>query len=152
MLVVAIISILASIAIPQFLRLQLHSRRSEVILNLDGIILAELAYVHLEHDVGMMVECSESPLTPLGRTTHPFDSSQPGWLSLGWEPDGKVYCHYAVEIYTSMPDFSRAIGTCDMDGDGDIAVWWGDVDPGRHYSSAEHNVVRPSATTTWMTF
>ncbi len=45
MIVVAIVGILASIAIPNFMRYQAKSRQAEVKLNLGGIFIAETSYM-----------------------------------------------------------------------------------------------------------
>jgi len=146
MLVVAIIGLLATIAIPQFLRFQLHAKRAEVILNVDGLMTEQMAYYTL-HDT--LVDCAESPTTPLGREKHEFDVTLGGWQEIGWIPDGLVYCHYEVSPY-AVGAWGRVIGTCDIDGDGVIAVWWGDLDPkGESLVPTEHMVVRPSPTTEW---
>ena len=49
MIVVAIIGILAAIAIPSFVQMQLKARRAELPANLDGLRTAEVAY-HAEWD------------------------------------------------------------------------------------------------------
>jgi prepilin-type N-terminal cleavage/methylation domain-containing protein len=146
MLVVAIIGLLSSIAIPQFLDMQIRAKRSEVIVNVDGILLAEAVYYHLYMSG---VVCEESPGTDLGREKKPWDPTMDGWEELGWAPDGKVYCHYEVAEYTALPEWGRVIGRCDIDGDEIEAVWWGDFDPERAGSSTQHLVVRPSPTTEW---
>ena len=147
MLVVAIIGLLATIAIPQFLRMQLHAKRTEVIVNVKGLMIEEMAYFTL---YGVMTDADESPTTPLGREKHAFDRSVSGWSEIGWEPDGLVYCHYEVSSYAAGV-WGRVIGTCDVDGDGVTAAWWGDLDPkGESLVPTEHLVVRPSPTTEWV--
>ena len=144
MLVVAIIGLLATIAIPQFLRMQLHAKRTEVIVNIAGIQLEEMAY-YAVHDV--MLDAPESPTTPLGREKYPFERID-HWSEIGWVPDGLIYCHYEISPHAGV--WARVIGTCDIDGDGVVAVWWGDLDPkGESLIPTEHMVVRPSPATEW---
>ena len=50
MIVVAIVGILASIAIPNFIHMQTRARRSEVFVNVKGIAVAESAYYQLYDD------------------------------------------------------------------------------------------------------
>ncbi len=145
MIVVAIISILASIAIPNFLRMQLMARRSEMMINLKGIAVSEIAYEALFED---WVDCDVSPSTPLDRAMHPFDQSAAGWQELGWVPDGMVRCHYNTTVFTnSNGAWVRAIVTCDLDNDNAIATYWMDVDPKGYSSSSEHMFIRPSPAT-----
>ena len=145
MIVVAIIAILASLAIPQFQRMQLMTRRSEYLVNLKAIATAEIAYEHL-HEA--YVSCGVSPTTPLDRRAYPFNTNIAGWEDLGWNPDGRVRCHYNTTLFTNVAgSWVRVISTCDMDDDNVIATWWEDVDPRRTSSSSQHMVIRPSTAT-----
>ena len=58
MIVVAIIGILAAIAIPNFVAMQLRAKRSELPTNVDAIRTAELAY---EHEWDQFTACAASP-------------------------------------------------------------------------------------------
>jgi len=145
MIVVAIISILASLAIPQFNRMILMSRRSEAGINLKGLATAEVAYFH-EYDE--YVDTGVSPTTPLDRAQYPFDNTQAGWNELGWEPDGAVRCHYNTTIFSnSSGGWVRNIATCDLDDDNVIATYWIDIDPLQTSGSTQHFVLRPSPAT-----
>ncbi len=145
MIALAIIAILAAVAIPEFLDMQLRSRRTEAWLNVKGIAVAELAYYELYDS---LVDCDTSPSTPLDRTAHPFDESAVGWLDLGWVPDGLVRCHYGTQIFTnSNGQWVRVTSTCDMDNDNLIATWLMDVDPETTSGSAQHMVLRPNSAT-----
>lgn len=44
MIAVAIISLLASIAVPQFVGMQMRAARSEAFSNVDGIAMAQMTY------------------------------------------------------------------------------------------------------------
>jgi len=122
MIVVAIIGILAAIAIPNFLTMQLRAKRSEVPLNLTGISTAEKAYFH---EFGEYITATELPATgpgktkkqPLGITTgHGFDK-------LGWSNDGAVYGAYqALADNSGDPTFDLT-GRCDVDGDATEATY-----------------------------
>ena len=145
MLVVAIIGLLATIAIPQFLRMQIHAKRTEVIINIAGLQLEQMSYYTI-HDT--MLDAPENPTTPLDRDKHPWEPDLDNWTNIGWAPDGLVYCHYEISPFAGV--WGRVIGTCDIDGDGNIAVWWGDIDPkGESLVPTEHMVVRPSPATDW---
>ncbi len=145
MIVVAIISILAALAIPNFERMLLMSRRSEMGVNLKGMATAEIAY-YAEYD--QYIDTATSPTTALDRAQHPFDNTQAGWGELGWEPDGWVRCRYNTTVFTnSNGSWVRNISTCDLDDDNVIATYWMDVDHEDTSSSSQHMVLRPSPAT-----
>lgn len=142
---VAIVAILASLAIPNFLRYQMKTRRTEVFVNLRSIALAESGYERL---YGSFVQCTASPTTSLDNQAWPFDSTQTGWDTLEWKPDGKVYCHYSVQLFTNTKgEWVRPTGLCDLDNDNKTATWYLDVDPNTTSSSSQHMVLRPATAT-----
>ena len=95
MIVVAIIGILAAIAIPSFLAMQLRAKRSELPTNLDAIRTAEKAY-HAEWDT--YTDCDATPDAVPGRTQTDFTSGGLGhFQNLGWTADGLVRGQYVVE-------------------------------------------------------
>ena len=121
MIVVAIIGILAAIAIPNFLAMQLRAKRAELPSNLDGIRTAQKAY-HAEWD--SFTTCADTPGTvqraqvdflAAGATGDPFQL-------LGWVADGKVRGSYATTNTASggsaADDDFTAVGRSDVDGDG----------------------------------
>ena len=123
MIVVAIIGILAAIAIPSFLAMQLRAKRSELPTNLDAIRTAEKAY-HAEWD--SYTTCPATPAAPSGRS--PTDFATPGltqFQNLGWVADGRVRGAYGVDgVVTGgnidLDDFTgTALG--DIDGDNDAS-------------------------------
>jgi type II secretory pathway pseudopilin PulG len=116
---VPVIGILAAIAIPNFLVMQMRAKRSEAPANLDAIRVAERAY-HAEWDEHVPVPPTPD-LVP-GRTPTAFEG---GGLSafqdLGWVATSPVYCRYNV-ITHGVHDF-LATAECDIDGDGVYAVY-----------------------------
>ena len=119
MIVVAIIGILAAIAIPNFLAMQLRAKRSELPTNLDAIRTAEKAY-HAEWDA--FTSASSTPSTLPGRSQVDFTGG--GYLSfenLGWVADGKVRGLYNTtqsNASSAAADDFTSIGVADVDGDG----------------------------------
>jgi len=119
MIVVAIIGILAAIAIPNFLAMQLRAKRSELPTNVDAIRTAEKAY-HAEWD--SFTSASNVPTTLPGRSQVAFTGG--GYLSfenLGWVSDGKVRGMYNTTnsgATASADDDFTSIGIADVDGDG----------------------------------
>jgi len=124
LLLVAVIpvGVIAAIAIPNFITMQLRAKRAEAPTNLDGIRTAEKAY-HAEWDT--FTSAGPSPATTPGRNQVAFTPTGQ-WSLLGWTADGKVRCKYEV---TNIPGtssqsdnfFGRA--TCDVDGDGREAIY-----------------------------
>jgi len=119
MIVVAIIGILAAIAIPSFLAMQLRAKRSELPTNLDAIRTAEQAY-HAEWD--SYTTCPITPAAANGRQPTVFTSAGlDEFQNLGWVADGKVRGAYLVDnvdvggdVYS---DNFQAHAYGDIDGD-----------------------------------
>jgi type IV pilus assembly protein PilA len=119
MIVVAIIGILAAIAIPNFIAMQLRAKRAELPSNVDGVRTAEKAY-HAEWD--SFTQAAATPASLPGRTQVDFTGGGlVGFQNLGWTADGKVRGQYRVEGITSGGGFASddftAIGVADVDGD-----------------------------------
>ena len=119
MIVVAIIGILASIAIPNFVDMQYRAKRAEVPSNIDGIKTSQLAY-----------DASFDTYIDAGSSQYPDSSpskAQRAWLSgtpfdtLGWAPDGDVRGSYMT--YTGSATSFKVIGYSDVDGDGNNAMY-----------------------------
>ncbi len=119
MIVVAIIGILAAIAIPNFVAMQLRAKRAELPSNLDGIRTAEKAY-HAEWDT--FTQAAATPASPSGRSQVAFTGA--GYTqfdNLGWVADGLVRGSYLVTDIQSANfanDNFTATANADVDGDG----------------------------------
>ncbi|MCO4768831.1 MAG: prepilin-type N-terminal cleavage/methylation domain-containing protein [Deltaproteobacteria bacterium] len=118
MIVVAIISILASIAIPNFMMMQMRAKRAELPVNINTLRLSELAY-HSEWD-----EYTSAPLTPLTMPGASMTTFTGGgyaqFTMLGWYPDGLVRGQYQVQAtggVTFQTDDFTATAACDVDAD-----------------------------------
>lgn len=118
MIVVAIIGILASIAIPQFNRMLLRAKRSELPSNLDAIRTIQKAY-HAEW--GGFTSASAMPAaTPNGRSQTTWaGAGVTSWELLGWQPDGKVrgaYTTGSLNAASAQQDDFTATAHGDVDG------------------------------------
>ncbi len=124
MIVVSIIGILASIAIPSFERLLLHSKRAELPLNLNAIAIAEIAYFS-EWD--LYTSCALAPTNVPGRIRVDFPpavaTNSGDWGRLGWLPDGKVIGQYGVTASGTTLSTATFTGNgySDLDTDGNYA-------------------------------
>ena len=115
MIVVAIIGILAAIAIPNFVAMQLKAKRAEVPSNVDGIKTAELAY---DAAFDGYVEAPDYPgVATLSKQQQQWvEASAVGFNSIGWKPDGDVRGTY--EVGAPSPMDILVTGQCDVDDDG----------------------------------
>jgi type II secretory pathway pseudopilin PulG len=122
MLVVGIVGIIATIAIPAFIRFQLRTKASEVKSNLSAVRVSEEAY-HAEYGV----YTSALPVVPtsIGRDkrTWPLTASTShGFNAMGWAPEGQVYYQYGV--VTSGGGTAFTVGArSNLDGDANFNTW-----------------------------
>lgn len=115
------IGILAAIAIPNFITMQLKAKRSEVPGNVQGLATAELAY-DAAFDVYIPVSSREEAERELRNGGKELRTWKGGgaWGTIGWQPDGQVRGAYWVEV----SDGELSVhGICDVDGNGDFAEY-----------------------------
>ena len=120
--VLGIVGILAAIAIPNFIAMQLRAKRAELPANLDGIRTAEKAY-HAEWDT--FTNAGPSPAATPGRAQVTF-SPVAAWANLGWSADGKVRGKYQVTLVagtSSQTDNFNGSAVADIDGDGTLSSY-----------------------------
>jgi type IV pilus assembly protein PilA len=113
MIVVAIIGILAAIAIPNFVAMQLKAKRAEVPGNVDGIKSAQMAY-DAAYD-GFVTAAANPGAATVGKAQQVWTAT-PDFTTLGWSPDGSVRGSYATADVGGT-DFT-VTGVSDVDGDG----------------------------------
>jgi len=118
MIVVAIIGILASIAIPNFVSMQYRAKRAELPTNVEGIRVAETAY---EASFDAWQEIANFNPTSSPSKAKVTWVTGTGFDTLGWAPDGRVRGAYRVTSLSSA-DF-EVTGICDVDGDGNMATF-----------------------------
>ena len=122
---VAFVGVMAAIAIPSFLAMQLRAKRSEAPTNLDAIRTAEKAY-HAEWDT--FTNCDWTfPGTP-DRNLQPFSGGgYTAFQNLGWTAWSDVRCRYRVVNATGSGSWDGddflAQAECDIDGDGYYALY-----------------------------
>ncbi|MHA7836280.1 MAG: type IV pilin protein [bacterium] len=132
MIVVAILGVLASIAIPSFINYQLTSKRAEAFANLSALAKAQKSYFAEFNDfVGVAAEPAFGlggvPPTTVKRDKTPIDAA---FAEVGWVPDGDVFFDY--DTATAAAPLA---GTCtctescftaaaygDLDGDANMSV------------------------------
>jgi type IV pilus assembly protein PilA len=121
MLVVAIIGVLASIAIPSFVRYQNRARRSEAYGNLASVAKSSTSYFAANGTFA--ATGAPMPGGGLGPAKRRWNAAaDAAFATLGFRPEGNVYYDYDVNAAGSG---SCACATCftataygDVDGDG----------------------------------
>ena len=131
MIVVAIIGILASVAIPSFINYQLTSKRAEAYSNLSALAKAQKAYF-AEYNTFVAVASEPAGALALPPTTVTRNSASINiaFAAVGWVPEGDVFFDYdtatnanplAGTCAAGAPKFtSSAYG--DLDGDGLLSI------------------------------
>ena len=131
MIVVAIIGILAAIAIPNFMTMQLKAKRGELPSNVNGIKTAELAYDAM-YD-GFVNAAANGGASPLSKTAQAWVPSG-GWIELPWAPDGEVRGNYEAAV-VGTNDF-LITAKCDVDADTVEAIYTASATVGATQTSA----------------
>lgn len=120
--------ILAAIAIPNFLAMQLRAKRSEAPISVDAIRTAEKAY-HAEWDTFTSVGPCPPAWVSVGREQIGWD---PSWecysqfTAIGWMPDALARCRYSAVAFDSpdpAADDFTVTSECDLDGDGVPSIY-----------------------------
>ena len=125
MIVVAIIGILAAIAIPNFLRYQLRTRRSEGSVNVAAIRTGEIAYFGSNDTY---VSATVYPTAASGSKkqqwlrTAATKAQRAGFEAIGYVPEGDVYFQYQIDVDNDGGTF-LAYGFSNLDEDTEFACW-----------------------------
>jgi prepilin-type N-terminal cleavage/methylation domain-containing protein len=131
MIVVALIGVLASVAIPGFITYQARTRRSEAYANLNAVAQAQAAFYAVRgiyHGTGLSWP-DPVPYGGLGAGKMSWDAaSEAAYSELGWAPEGEVY--YSYETNTpEVPGSGCTCNTCftatafgDVDANGQVSA------------------------------
>jgi len=121
MLVVGILGLMATIAIPTMLRFQLRAKVAEGRTNLAAIHKAEESYFA---EYGRYVSAQPVPSLVAGPQTQPWGlapADSHGFNTIGFAPEGRLYFQYGV---TSDGGSALTIAArSDADGDSAFNVW-----------------------------
>ena len=124
MIVVAIVGILASIAVPNFVEMQYKAKRAELPINVALVRTAEVSYDALYDGY---IEVPAHPLTVPGKKKQRWAGGNSGLEALGFIPSGTVRGQYQVRTVpgraaTNGGEFT-VVGLSDCDGDGSQAKY-----------------------------
>jgi len=111
---IAILGILATIAVPNFIRLQTRTRTSEALTNL-GLLRDAQASVYAE--LGTFIRAGEAPAGVPGTHPRPWVGANTleFRLLLGFVPEGDVYFQYGAN---GAADAFTLTAVSDLDGSG----------------------------------
>jgi type IV pilus assembly protein PilA len=113
MIVVAIIGILAAIAIPNFIKYQLRSKRGEGMINIEAIRTAEIGYQsQFDNFPAAAVQPRANPNA--NKFAWKSNGNNAGFDTIGWRPEGPVYFTYAAAGGNTKVTIN---GASDIDGD-----------------------------------
>jgi type IV pilus assembly protein PilA len=129
MVVVAIIGVLASVAIPSFRNYQLTSKRSEAFANLAALAKSQKAYyAEFNEFVGVASEPGYSLNVWPGTEKRDKTPLESAFSQVGWVPDGDVFFDYDTVIPGGGSDCGcsdacfTAAAYGNLDGDADLSV------------------------------
>jgi prepilin-type N-terminal cleavage/methylation domain-containing protein len=129
MIVVALIGIISSLAIPNYLKFTARSQRSEM---METVSKMKLYFKNTYDNSGSFIttntpsagtQSSVNPdpsLAPVGQPA-PWDSHRPGWVDLPFPPEGSLRMRYAytpgdasvtIDVCGSFPGMGPNVVTC----------------------------------------
>jgi len=122
MIVVAIIGILASVAVPEYQKVIFRSRIAER----DPVMVSIAKAVEdVALNGGIVTNGADNPAALPGATKAPWVQAQDGWKDLPLVVQGGVFCSYRY-FFTPNGQGRRlnVLGTCDVDADGVPNAKW----------------------------
>jgi prepilin-type N-terminal cleavage/methylation domain-containing protein len=139
MIVVALIGVLASVAIPGLISYQARSRRAEAYANLNAVASSQTSFYAVKglyHGTGLSWP-DPVPYGGLGASRMAWDAaSEAAFSELGWAPEGEVYYSYE----TNTPEVPGSGCTCDVCFS---ATAFGDVDDNGQVSAVMYSHPEP---------
>lgn len=119
LVVVAILGMLATIALPRFMIYQLRSKSAEAKTNLGAITVAERA---IFSESGAFQAVAPEPVAIPGGHAAPFNAAGSGFAQIGFAPEGNVYFSYGVTASPDGTGYTVDAGA-DIDANGIVQFW-----------------------------
>ena len=126
MVVVALIGVLSAIAIPSYLRFQLHAKVSEATTNLAAIAITEQSFFT---EKGYYASVADPVPAVIPGNFRAAWGGSADFDELGWIPEGAVYFQYLVSADAQGGGRFTAEAAADIDADG-APSFFGYVKPG----------------------
>jgi prepilin-type N-terminal cleavage/methylation domain-containing protein len=118
MIVVSIIGILSSIAIPEFQNMTVRTRLAERETNLRAVVKGvEDVTLNTTRITGDLLGAPNPDASP-GTTKRGWVQAGAGWTELPLIIEGATYCSYSFALLAGTPLQLFITGDCDVDGDG----------------------------------
>ena len=122
MVVVALISILVTIAVPNYQRFQLRAKASEAKHNL-GALRECLETYYMENSSYVLCVLHPATVPSANRVLWEDTVVPQGWIDIGFKPVGQIRYSYEVQAGPSgITNSYIAIARGDLDGDGTQSV------------------------------
>ena len=122
MVVVAIVGLLSSVAIPNLQRASLRARKSERDMVLDAVSRGTQSILIRHGAFGGAFEGAWNPAGAPGTAKRPFDYGAAGWNQIDLQIQGSLYhSYYFVADETASPITLTNWAKGDLDGDGAVA-------------------------------
>lgn len=123
MIVVCIIGLLATVALPEFQNVLLRAKQAEREAMLNSLVRMINDYSSSHNGQlpgGTTVDLPRNPNFAPDGSKKPFDMSLGHWADLGWAPDGHVYFRY--DVTSTAPDTLVLTAQADLDRDGVVSI------------------------------
>lgn len=101
MIVVCIVGLLATVALPEFTNILVRSKQAERDMMMNSIMRVLNEYVEAhggQFPGGATPVLPFNPTQPPDGSRHRFDLNVGNWADLGWVPDGTLYYRYEVRM------------------------------------------------------
>ncbi|MFL5352978.1 type IV pilin protein [Archangium sp.] len=122
MIVVCIIGLLATVALPEFQNVLLRTKQAERETMLNSLVRMINDYSSSHNGQlpgGATVDLPRNPNSAPDGSKKPFDMTVGHWADLGWAPDGHVYFRY--DVTSTAPDTLVVTAQADLDRDGMVS-------------------------------
>jgi type IV pilus assembly protein PilA len=120
MIVISIVGLLSSVAIPNYMRFQMKTKSTEAKSSLAAIRTAEESYFA---EYGRYAPASPNPIAIPGSSKTIFSPANVGFRRLGFAPEGMVYFSYAVAVPAANAASFSADAGADLDSNGVYQYW-----------------------------
>jgi prepilin-type N-terminal cleavage/methylation domain-containing protein len=122
MIVVAIVGLLSTVALPEFQNLMLRTKKAERDAMISSLMRTVNDYWMANNSLpgGMTPDLPQNPPDPADGTPRPFSKTVGQWSALGWQPDGEL--RYRYDITRPSPNELQVTAKADLDHNGQLNI------------------------------